>query len=230
MIGIYKIVNNINGKVYIGQSQNIEKRWIDHKSFSKREVEVLYRAMRKYGIENFSLEVVEECSIEELSDKERFYIGHYNSYIHAENSNGYNMTLGGEGTRGVKIKEETREKMRQRMLGGKNHNYGKPLSEEVKQKISKTVKGRYKGENNPMYGKCHSEEALLKMTRGNNYKARKTMCGGKMFDCLKDCAEYYGIKYGTIKCWLSLNKIPKKYEYLNLHYATDKEIQEYGNS
>lgn len=53
----------------------------------------LYEAFRKYGIENFEFSILEECSEEQLNDKEKFYIQKYNSY-----NNGYNETLGGEGS------------------------------------------------------------------------------------------------------------------------------------
>ena len=112
MIGIYKIENLINGKVYIGQSTDIKERWGEHKRvITKRnkgdEVKrkyPLYLAFEKYDLDNFSFEIIEECSIEELNDKEQFYIKNYNSYINFPNSNGYNLTLGGDGNQ--KITEE----------------------------------------------------------------------------------------------------------------------------
>ena len=112
MIGIYKIENLINGKVYIGQSVNIKERWNEHKLINsraskdalKKQKYPLYLAFQKYGLENFLFEVLEECSLEELDTKEQFYIKKYNSYIDFPNSNGYNLTLGGDGTR--KITEE----------------------------------------------------------------------------------------------------------------------------
>ena len=95
-IGIYKIENKINNKVYIGQSINIQKRWSDHKS---RYLDPndhsynthLYKSMRKYGIENFDFSIVELCLAEELNEKERYWIGYYNSFF-----NGYNLTFGGD--------------------------------------------------------------------------------------------------------------------------------------
>lgn len=95
--GIYKITNLINGKVYIGQSQNIKKRWAVHRSDYLKDGKdyALYRAFRKYGIENFSFEIIEECSKNELDVKEKFYIAKYNSFF----CDGYNMTLGGQGVR-----------------------------------------------------------------------------------------------------------------------------------
>lgn len=53
--------------------------------------------MKKYGVENFSFSVIEECPLQELDNKEVYYIEKYNSYIHFPNSNGYNLTLGGNG-------------------------------------------------------------------------------------------------------------------------------------
>ena len=97
MAYIYKITNNINQKVYIGQTIMAPmQRWQKHKSDGKlNKPYPLYNAMKKYGIDNFSFEVLEEVSIEELNEKERYYINLYNSYINFENSNGYNATLGG---------------------------------------------------------------------------------------------------------------------------------------
>lgn len=124
MIGIYKITNQINGKVYIGQSIDIEARWLRHRRDSKIENSLLYRAMRKYGIENFTFEVVEECSIEELDYKEEFYIEKYRSYIGYEDCNGYNMTLGGGGVRGKIFTDEEIEKIRKSKIGEKNPMFG----------------------------------------------------------------------------------------------------------
>ena len=96
MIGIYKITNTINGKCYIGQSVNIHKRWTNHKSVYNNPNAngydyYLYRSMRKYGIENFNFEVLEECKVEELNDREKFWISKFDSY-----KNGYNSTIGGD--------------------------------------------------------------------------------------------------------------------------------------
>lgn len=95
MIGIYKIENKLNHKVYIGQSKNIEKRWKSHKSNAfypnKEYGKALYRAFRKYGIENFLFEVIEECSLEQLAEREAYYIRYYQSN---NNHYGYNETGG----------------------------------------------------------------------------------------------------------------------------------------
>ncbi len=94
MIGIYKITNLINGHSYIGLSTHIEDRWQYHKTkynWEREKDKLLYKAIIKYGIDNFKFEVLEECSPEQLSDKEKYYIEKYDTY-----HNGYNMTAGGE--------------------------------------------------------------------------------------------------------------------------------------
>ena len=88
MIGIYKITNQCNGKVYIGQSKDIEERWKEHKRKMNVRNTQLYQAMRFFGIENFAFEVIEECALDELNDKEKFYIQKYDSL-----NNGYNMSV-----------------------------------------------------------------------------------------------------------------------------------------
>lgn len=100
MIGIYKITNTTNGKCYIGQSRDIEARWAKHLSAYKSSSDwELYRAFKKYGISAFKFEVVEECSIEELNEREIYWIAQYDSF-----NNGYNMTLGGEACNGTNDK------------------------------------------------------------------------------------------------------------------------------
>lgn len=91
MIGIYKITNNINGKIYIGQSNNIQRRFSEHQNrgaASRIPVDV---AIQKYGKENFSFEIIEECTIEQLNQKETYWINHFNSI-----ENGYNCSVGGD--------------------------------------------------------------------------------------------------------------------------------------
>lgn len=93
---IYKIYNDVNDKLYIGKTvSSIEKRFQEHCDDSKKErceKRPLYNAMNKYGIEHFFIELIEECDLKELSEKEIYWIGYYNSY-----KNGYNATLGGDG-------------------------------------------------------------------------------------------------------------------------------------
>lgn len=100
MAFIYKITNKINSKVYIGKTNLLDpyERWAQHISDYKRkrfEKRIIYEAMNKYGIENFSFEVIEETN--EDIEREKFYIELYRSYVGFIDSNGYNATLGGDG-------------------------------------------------------------------------------------------------------------------------------------
>ena len=96
---IYKITNNVNQKIYIGQTRNLIKyRWQHHlwkgNHPEKPDTDYpLYRAMRKYGVENFQIEEVEETTNELLNEREIYWIQQYNSYV----PNGYNCDLGGSG-------------------------------------------------------------------------------------------------------------------------------------
>lgn len=93
--GIYVIKNNVNGKCYVGQSIDIYRRWYSHqnpKSWESDRSKALYKAFLKYGIENFTFEIVEECKRKDLDAREKHWISFFNSY-----KGGYNMTKGGQG-------------------------------------------------------------------------------------------------------------------------------------
>lgn len=95
---IYKITNKINQMVYIGLTiVPINKRWTQHKSAANRGLNTpLYNAMRKYGIDNFTIELLKKCNTEqELKQSEIDAIKEYSSYI--RDGKGYNLTLGGDG-------------------------------------------------------------------------------------------------------------------------------------
>lgn len=89
---IYKIENKINGKVYIGATtQCIDDRWRQHLyECSRSGHRPLYKAMNRYGKDNFSLTIVEET--DNLEERERYWIEQYRSF-----KNGYNATTGGSG-------------------------------------------------------------------------------------------------------------------------------------
>lgn len=96
MAYIYLIQNNKNNKVYVGKTvQTIEKRWQIHLKDCKREKiknRPLYLAMNFWGSTNFSIKQIEECSTEQLNEREIYWIKYYNSY-----EDGYNATIGGDG-------------------------------------------------------------------------------------------------------------------------------------
>ena len=94
---IYKIENDINNHVYIGKTiLTIEERFREHlKEMEKYKAKnrPLYNAMNKYGCEHFYINIIEECDVALLSDREQYWIDYYNSY-----NDGYNATRGGDGS------------------------------------------------------------------------------------------------------------------------------------
>ncbi len=107
--GIYVITNLINNKQYVGLSKDCHKRWADHynKSYTsnrKDDLEkALYKAMKKYGRDNFSFQIIEECSEDKLAEREIYWIEQLNSY-----EKGYNETRGGDisGPNNIHLGEE----------------------------------------------------------------------------------------------------------------------------
>ena len=120
---IYRITNKITGQWYVGCSINAEKRFKNHvKSNSS-----IGQNIKLYGVENFTIEVLEKCEVEKAADREC----HWEQESMKKNPKGrLNGTMCGSGT----ISEETCQKISKALKG-------KPLSEETKKKISKALKG-----------------------------------------------------------------------------------------
>lgn len=89
---IYKITNRINGKVYIGQSNNCNRRFQEHIRGDERHISLIHLAIKKYGIQNFDLEIIEK-GIEDYNEKEKFWIKFYKSN---QRDFGYNILDGGQ--------------------------------------------------------------------------------------------------------------------------------------
>lgn len=131
MIGIYKITNTINNKSYVGcSSVSVEGRIKCHLECNDRGSQLVKFAIMKYGREAFISEVIEECCVEDLKDRERYWISFYDTIA----PKGYNLTSGGEGYEGWHFAEEV------------NRNR-KPHSEETKQKIGDANRGQRRSES-----------------------------------------------------------------------------------
>jgi group I intron endonuclease len=167
---IYIITNLINQKRYIGMTSNkLSERWSLHKADARRNKPYyLHKAIRKYGSENFKIELLEETtvtSLKELGIIETNWIKKLNPE--------YNMTTGGEGHTGMP------------MIGEKNGMFNRKHTEESKEKmrINRKGKGAQPGELNARYGKIgtftgktHSEETKLKMRKPKSVPRQRVSC------------------------------------------------------
>lgn len=137
---VYKTTNLINGKFYIGSHQtfNIDDKYLGSGT-------ILKKAIKKYGRENFSREVIANCiNLKVARDVE----GHFVRYsITRFKRLCYNRSYNGTGA----------------MLGEENSFYGKQHTEEVREIISKKASENFKGEGNPFYGKKHTKETIEKI-------------------------------------------------------------------
>lgn len=130
---IYKITNKVNGKSYIGQTRyTIEFRWKQHQH--KKDNTYFHNAIHKYGIENFSIEVLEECNIEDLNSREIYYIAKYDTF-----NNGYNLTIGGDGNRRLLLDDSYNE-IKELYLSGFSSNKIATLYKVDKASIVKILK------------------------------------------------------------------------------------------
>lgn len=165
---VYKHTNTVNGKVYIGiTSKRPEARWESGNGY--RHNAYFNNAIEKHGWDVFSHEILYNGLTEEDAlNIERKLIFEYDS---TNREYGYNIELGGR-KRGA-FSEETLEKMRQRMLGENNHNYGKHLSKETRRKLSECNAG----EKHPKWGTHHSEETRKKI--GDTNRGEKHYLYGK---------------------------------------------------
>ena len=153
MVGIYGIKNKVNGKIYIGQSIKIERRWVTHKTElrkNKHPNQYLLNSYNKYGKDNFEFLILEECEKEKLNSMEEKWIDIF-SRDNVYNRNFYITDLSGE----------------------KNPFFGKKHSIETKKKMSILRKNNYKGELNPNFGKKQSKEVRLKMTLNRSSSTSK---------------------------------------------------------
>lgn len=178
---IYCVENLVNHKKYVGQTINIlcqRKRQHLREAFNGCSF-ALHRALRKYGSEKFAFYQIDEAfSLDELNQKEVFWIKALHTFKDDPECWGYNLTKGAE--KGWEVSEETREKM-SRAHKGKQH---KPLTVEGKANISKGRKGKMLGTQNHFYGYKHPPhiQALI-----SKKKSRCVICieTGEIYDSIK---------------------------------------------
>ena len=183
---VYKIANIINRKIYIGKHST--KNPYDDYFGSGKEIR---SAIEKYGIENFTKEIIfcfdkeEDAFLKEAEIVNLDFVKNENTYNIAVGGNGYGGSWSGEKNPmyGKKHKQETKYKISTShkeeknpmygMTGEKNPFYGRKHTKETKEKLSKAAKER-KGIKNPFYGKTHTKEAKDKIS-----KAKRGKCSGE---------------------------------------------------
>lgn len=175
---IYKITNLINQKVYIGQTKNPVRRWYSHRTVSRNKPKyVINLAMNKYGVDNFSFEVIASCLDQEaVNESEKLIIMQYDS-----RNKGYNVQSGGKVVSGWHHSEKSKQKSSlsnlkgdvleaHRIAGkklldwreGNGHpkpHLGKKFSDEHRRKLSES----HKDKDNHQLGRKHSDETKQKM-------------------------------------------------------------------
>lgn len=163
-----------NNKMYIGKTiYDLEYRKKQHKNDMKRDKgnNAFYNAIKKYGWENLKWSIIDTSETEKvLLEKEKYWIKHYNTYIHFENSMGYNLTLGGEGISGYRFSKETKEMFSRMRKGENNPFYNKKHSKETKLKQSKVKIGKYNGVKNPNYNNKWNDEQKEYISKINKGK------------------------------------------------------------
>lgn len=183
IISIYKIVNLMNNKVYIGKSVHTLKRFTDHKNKlnkRKHKNKHLESAWIKYGQDAFKFVIIEICTENELDLKEKYWIKEYKS---TDRLYGYNKMEGGNGGAliGEALKKMTKTHRNNPRIYTQEEkdiiskqNMGRKHSDETKQKISETHKGRPKSEEHrKKLAAALSGKKLSKKHKENMSRARK---------------------------------------------------------
>jgi group I intron endonuclease len=205
---IYKITNKINGKIYIGQTTKpIEERWRHHcKTTNKRSCRLMLYAIKKYGPENFSVEVQEICdSKDHLNKREKYWIKEFESF-----GKGYNLTSGGDH---VELAEETKRKISEKLVGrprtdGKGFrkgnipwNSGISWSDDMKAKLSKAHEGQVswcKGKKLTKDHRNKMSEVRKGKPRSDKYKPVICVTTGKIYPSGKHAAAELGLQTSKI--------------------------------
>ena len=189
--GIYMIENKVNGMRYIGQSDNIPKRWVQHRSDlrgNRHDNDHLQKAFNKYGEDAFTFQVLEEMPVQFLDVAEIWWINYLDTFKH-----GYNMTAGGESTRGLVP-----------------WNKGKHRSERIRKILSESAKKRT-GEKNPFFNKNHTEETRKKLSAQRSIPVREVETG-RVYPSAKAADIAHGGHSSNVSKALN-GKVPRAYGY-----------------
>lgn len=234
---IYKIINIKNQKIYIGQTtkKRPTDRFSQHKYLAlhpqqEKNISYLHRAMKSDGINNFKFEIIEQVDNLLLNEREKYWIKQYNSLA----PNGYNLTVGGQGTLGFSRPQSQEERNKKGNSVKKYYQNYPQAREKVSQRTKELWKDpeyrekvissnkkfyqqhpdMFKGKNNPMYGKHHTEEALEKIRAHAATRKLKIAQLNKdtleiiqIFDGVKDAEKALNVSHGWLSKAARQNKI-----------------------
>lgn len=232
---IYKITNTKNGKMYVGQtSRTIEHRWGKH--ITTKIKRFLHLAIDKYGVDSFKIEELDRVELDQLNDKERYWIKELNTMA----PHGYNLTPGGDGGRGYKHSDKSRRIMSAAKKGkplsaaartaldlvlkNSHPRKGAGLSEETKQKIGNANRGRVFTNKQKENMKSKIREAVARPVECYNKDGSKVA----EFACTVDAYAWLGKKpSGSIRaCCIGETYRKSAYGYI----WKFKEVDNVGNS
>ena len=208
MIGIYKITSP-SGKIYIGQSVDLEKRFNTYKRLECKKQSRLYNSLKKYGIESHLLEIICQCEIHELNDKERYY----QDTFKVTGKSGLNCILTKSSDKNGSHSEESKRKISESNKGKKHsekykqncrkRQLGKKHSDETRLRMSEARKGKA---NN--LGRKFSEGARSNISEGAKKIILNTQTG-IYYNGLKEASSSISIKESTLKNYLNGYRINK---------------------
>jgi group I intron endonuclease len=205
--GIYKILNKVNGKYYVGRSKDIlGNRWNHHKKQLSRNChdnDYLQRSWNKYGESNFEWIIVEEVPLNKLVETEQKYL----DIAKMEQDKCYNCNFLADGQT---WEPESREKKRRSMLGEKNFFYGRKHTNESKNLMSLTHIGlKYPNRKRPPK---FSDEHLKNLKIAQNkrtfpkYKFYNVITGEEFFGTIRDFCQTFNLKRHAISRFIRLKQ------------------------
>jgi group I intron endonuclease len=231
-----------NGKLYIGQSKNIDNRWRRHKSnANKGEKGYVYDAIRKYGWNKIKKYIIEKLPpTADLNEREKYWIKEFKSRWE---ENGYNLTDGGDGAQN--LSESSVKKRSDKLKGRSSWNKGKSMPAETRKKISQSHKGKPRSEetrkklSKMMKERQISDEMMQKMKKNKGKKiynngyvskafgAEESIPGGFVLGRLPD---HYNRLLNQQVNWFQFEKVAIKERHYHKHYRHTKAYPIIENS
>jgi group I intron endonuclease len=228
VIGIYKITSP-NGRIYIGQSTDIEYRFSIYKRLKCRQQSRLYNSFVKHGVNNHVFDVIEECSVDLLNERER----HWQDFYNVLGKAGLNCVLVSTSSLQKVVSDETKAKISNSVTGFKHTEEakakisraltGRPMSEIARHKLMEYNKNKQvspetcKKISEALTGRKIPKEVIDKrrwaFLGGNNPNAKPivNLQNGVFYDCVSEAAECYGLNRSTLNNFLVGSRKNKTY-------------------